>query len=82
MIETNVSRNQLVAAIRQDLVKTPVKPTVLGEGHYEGTTHGSAEAIHIRRQAYQTFFSGAAGFTYGGGFDEEGNGPLFSPSNN
>ena len=83
MIETHVSRDQLPAAIRQDVALTPVKPTVMGEGHYEGTTgNRTAEAIHIRQQAYQTFFCGAAGHTYGGGFDTDGNGPLFAPTNN
>ncbi len=83
MIETHVSRHKLPSAIRQDYTLQPVKPTVMAEGHYEGTTgNKTASAIHVRRQAYQTFFAGAAGFTYGGGFDAEGNGPLFSPSNN
>lgn len=84
MIETHIHRNQLVAAIRKDITKTPLKPTVMGEGHYEGMTNGKtpARAVHIRRQAYQTFFAGAAGHSYGGGFDENENGPLFSPYNN
>jgi len=83
MIETHKSRDKIVVSIQQDLLKLPQKPTVMGEGHYEGTTTGKkAEAIHIRRQAYQTFFAGAAGHTYGGAFDDEGNGPLFSPANN
>ncbi len=85
MIETHVSRDQLPAAVRQDVRLTPVKPTVMGEGHYEGTTgyNGKfANAIHIRRQAYQTFFCGAAGHTYGGHFAEDGSGPLFAPTNN
>jgi hypothetical protein len=83
MIETHVSRHKIVDAITKDLDMRPLKPTVLGEGHYEGYTgKDTVLAIHIRRQAYQTFFSGAAGFTYGGFFGESGNGPLFSPSNN
>jgi len=83
MIETHVHRDMIAASIRQDLALQPLKPTVMGEGHYEGETNGrTAHAIHIRRQAYQTFFAGAGGHTYGGGFDEQGNGPLFSPSNN
>ena len=83
MIETHVSRDKIAASIRQDVELNPPKPTVMAEGHYEGRTGKRlANAIHIRRQAYQTFFAGAAGHTYGGGFDEEGNGPLFSPSNN
>jgi len=83
MIETHIMRNQVVAAIKNDLNRKPLKPTVLGEGHYEGFTNkNEAKAIHIRRQAWQTFFSGACGFTYGGAIDSLGNGPLFSPSNN
>ena len=84
MIETHTSRNMIVPAIRQDLSLNPLKPTVMAEGHYEGYSGYSdtVKAIHIRRQAYQTFFAGAAGHTYGGFFDEDGNGPLFSVSNN
>jgi len=84
MIETHVSRDNVVASIQQDLEKTPLKPTVLGEGHYESYSNNgdSVEAIHIRRQAWQSFFAGAAGHTYGGYFGKDGNGPLFSASNN
>lgn len=83
MIETYINRDSVAAAVRQDLSLESLKPTVLAEPHYEGTTNGYiAKAINIRRQAYQSFFAGAAGFTYGGGFDKEGNGPLFSPANN
>ncbi len=82
MIETYVSRDLIAAAIRQDLNLPPPKPTVLGEPNYEGITKKyRAGALQMRRQAYQSFFAGAAGFTYGGAFDAEGNGPLFSPSN-
>lgn len=83
MIETYVNRDFVVRAVQQDLNLPDPKPTVLAEPHYEGITDNfKAEALHIRRQSYQSFFAGAAGFTYGGGFDENGNGPLFSPSNN
>jgi hypothetical protein len=83
MIETYIHRDSIVRAVQQDLNLKNPKPTVLGEPHYEGTTDNYfAEAIHIRRQAYQSFFAGAAGFTYGAGIDKEGNGPLFSPTNN
>ena len=85
MIETYKSRDMVVKAIKQDRGLTPVKPTILGEGQYEGTTDPNgapAKPINVRRQAYQAFFAGAAGFTYGGAFDQEGNGPLFSPANN
>lgn len=83
MIETYIHRDQIATAVRNDLALRPRKPTILGEGSYEGTTaKTTSTAIHVRRQAYQSFFAGAAGFTYGGAFDEEGNGPLFSPHNN
>ncbi len=83
MIETFVHRDYIVKAIRQDLHKLPVKPTVMGEPHYEGKISGHhAAPIHMRRQGWQSFFAGACGFTYGGAFDDEGNGPLFSPANN
>lgn len=83
MIETHIARDKIAASIRQDLAREPLKPTVLAEGQYEGDTNGKiAGAIHIRRQAYQSFFAGAAGYTYGATFDEKGNGPLMSPANN
>jgi len=83
MIETHIYRDKVAASIRQDLSRNPTKPTVLAEGHYEGLSNAdTVEAIHIRRQAYQTFFAGAAGHSYGGFLDADGNGPLFSPSNN
>ncbi len=83
MIETHVARNKIAASVRQDLAKEPLKPTVMAEGQYEGNTNGKfATAIHIRRQAYESFFAGAAGYTYGATHDEEGNGPLYSPGDN
>ncbi|WP_372933566.1 apiosidase-like domain-containing protein, partial [Mariniphaga sediminis] len=85
MIETNTHKDKVSNAIINDLKKQPLKPTILGEGHYEGI--GSKEtdtvsALDVRRQAYQSFFSGGAGFTYGAYYNLKGNGPLFSPSNN
>jgi hypothetical protein len=55
----------------------------MAEPHYERYTNNQlAEAIHIRRQAYQTFFAGGAGFTYGAHQDKPvKRGPLFSPFN-
>ena len=61
-------------------LNNPIKPTVMGEPSYEGIMPGKpTRGIDMRRQAFQSFFAGAAGFTYGGKFDEEGNGPLWSP---
>ncbi len=83
MIETHIHRNDLYKAILNDYrLANPVKPTVLGEGHYEGLTNKHfAGPIHIRRQAYQTFFAGGAGHTYGAFLDSLSHGPLFSPAN-
>lgn len=82
MIETHRHRDSIYAAVQQDyLLKNPIKPTIMGEPAYEGEykPHGISQGIHMRRQAYQTFFARAAGFTYGGFRDKNGNGPLFSP---
>ena len=84
MIETHRSRDKVYAAVQQDYeLRDPVKPTVQGEPDYEGTRPNMVTAgIHIRRQALQSYFAGAAGFTYGGKIDQYGNGPLWSPYNN
>jgi len=82
MIETWQHRDAVYAAVQQDYaLNEPVKPTVMGEPAYEGDMkpHGISKGIHMRRQAYHSFFAGAAGFTYGAFRDKEGNGPLFSP---
>jgi len=84
MIETHRHRDSVYKAVHQDYaLADPVKPTVMGEPDYEGASPNMVTAgIHIRRQALQSFFAGAAGFTYGGKIDHEGNGPLWSPYNN
>jgi hypothetical protein len=84
MIETHRSREKVYQAVQQDYALVdPVKPTVMGEPDYEGARPNMVTAgIHIRRQALQSFFAGAAGFTYGGKIDQKGNGPLWSPYNN
>jgi hypothetical protein len=84
MIETHRSRDAVYQAVQQDYALAyPVKPTVMAEPDYEGASPNMVTAgIHIRRQALQSFFAGAAGFTYGGKIDHEGNGPLWSPYNN
>lgn len=52
-----------------DRAKTPTKPTVMGEGTYEGGTRtGSgavADAWKVRRQAWHSLTGGVAGHTYG-----------------
>jgi hypothetical protein len=84
MIETHRHREMVYQAVQQDYaLANPVKPTVMGEPDYEGARPNMVTAsIHMRRQALQSFFAGAAGFTYGGKIDQEGNGPLWSPYNN
>lgn len=84
MIETHRHRDMIYQAVQQDYaLADPVKPTVMGEPDYEGASPNMVTAgIHIRRQALQSFFAGAAGFTYGGKIDHKGNGPLWSPYNN
>ena len=82
MIETFQSRNLVYKAVQQDYaLNDPVKPTVMGEPAYEGERKpiGFSSGVQMRRQAYHSFFGGAAGFTYGAFRDREGNGPLFSP---
>ena len=84
MIETHKSREKVYQAVQQDYaMDAPVKPTVMGEPDYEGSRPNMVTAgIHMRRQALHSFFAGAAGFTYGGKIDQDGNGPLWSPYNN
>jgi len=82
MIETFQSRGMVIKAVQQDYALIdPVKPTVMGEPAYEGEIKpvGFSSGVQMRRQAYHSFFGGAAGFTYGAFRDREGNGPLFSP---
>jgi len=82
MIETYQSRNMVYKAVQHDyILDSPVKPTVMGEPAYEGERKptGFSTGVQMRRQAYHSFFGGAAGFTYGAFRDKEGNGPLFSP---
>jgi hypothetical protein len=53
----------------------------MGEPAYEGfggQSKVTSNAYHVRRQAYQSFFAGAAGFTYGCAMSRfGGDGPLF-----
>ncbi|WP_341297302.1 apiosidase-like domain-containing protein [Catalinimonas locisalis] len=84
MIETFTNVNDVYAAVMEDYaLSDPIKPTVMGEPGYEGfpikDTDSVISAVQMRRQAYQSMFAGAAGFTYGGFRDALNNGPLFSP---
>ncbi len=84
MIETHRNRDKVYQAVQIDYaLADPVKPTVMAEPDYEGSRPNMVTAgLHIRRQALQSYFAGAAGFTYGGKIDHKGNGPLWSPYNN
>jgi len=78
MIETFQFRNLVYKAVQKDYtLDSPVKPTVMGEPAYEGERKpvGFSSGVQMRRQAYHSFFGGAAGFTYGAFRDREGNGP-------
>jgi hypothetical protein len=84
MIETHSNRDMVYTAVTNDYVlDKPVKPTVMAEPGYEGYLPGSkadnSTDVQMRRQAFHSFFAGAAGFTYGAACDSLGNGPLFSP---
>jgi len=58
--------------VLEDYVQTPIKPTLDAEPSYEGIPEGLHDSLEVRwtdaavrRYAYWSVFSGAAGFTYG-----------------
>ncbi|SOE21141.1 Putative collagen-binding domain of a collagenase [Spirosomataceae bacterium TFI 002] len=58
--------------VRDDLAKTPLKPTIDGEASFENLPHGLHDhsqvywnAADIRRYAYWSVMAGACGHTYG-----------------
>ena len=82
MIQTYKHRDRVRYMVDRDYqLANPVKPTIMGEPAYEGYGGHSkviSHALQVRRQAYQSFFSGAAGFTYGCAMSApDGDGPLF-----
>jgi hypothetical protein len=81
MIQTFRHRERVYEMVDQDARRDPPKPVVMGEPAYEGFGGHSkvtSNPYHVRRQAYQAFFAGAAGFTYGCAMSaREGDGPLF-----
>ena len=82
MVQTFRHRNLLVEMVRQDGQRTdPVKPTVMAGSAFEGYSQHSqvrSYPFQVRRQAYQSLWSGAAGFTYGCAMSAPGGaGPLF-----
>jgi hypothetical protein len=81
-IQTFKHRARVAEMVRRDYQLTdPVKPTVLGGPAYEGYSQHSQVRTYphqVRRQAYEAFWNGAAGFTYGCAQSAHGGaGPLF-----
>jgi hypothetical protein len=69
MIQTFEHRTRIVEMVRRDYqLRDPVKPTVMAGPAYEGYSRHSQVRTYpfqMRRQAYQSFWNGAAGFSYG-----------------
>lgn len=69
MMETFKWMDRIYGYVQEDYHKLPVKPTVLGEGAYEGGKYGNpcgwVTLQKIRQQGFHAFFAGAAGYTYG-----------------
>lgn len=64
MIETHKSQDRVVGVVTTDYNKTPTKPTMLGEGHYESEGAG---ILGIHRDAFHSYLSGGMGYVYGHG---------------
>lgn len=52
--------------VLSDYRKTPVKPTIMAESHYEDNGNNQG-ALRMRKQAYWTLLSGGCGHAYGNG---------------
>lgn len=69
MIETFSWLHRVYPYVNEDYYKYPTKPTVLGEGAYEGGKYshecGYITPLKVRQQGYHDFFAGGAGYTYG-----------------
>ena len=73
MIQTNIiSKTFTINRIKKDISLLPYKPTLEGEPPYEGENSSCVKniirlnnAYDVRKSAYWSVFSGAAGFTYG-----------------
>lgn len=81
-IQTFRHRTRIAEMVRKDYQRSdPVRPTVLGGPAYEGYSPHSQVRTYpyqVRRQAYEAFWNGAAGFTYGCALSAPGGaGPLF-----
>jgi hypothetical protein len=82
MIQTFQHRARLIDLVCRDCqLLAPKKPTVMAGPAFEGySPHSKARTypFQVRRQAYQSFWNGAAGFTYGCAMSAPGGaGPLF-----
>lgn len=65
MVESHKWQERVVALIGGDYRKSnPVKPTMLGEGHYESEGAG---ILGIHRDAFHSYLSGGMGYVYGHG---------------
>ena len=69
MMETFSWMQHIYTYVIEDYNKKPTKPTVLGEGAYEGGKYGNEcgfiTPLKVRRQGYQAIFAGGIGYTYG-----------------
>jgi hypothetical protein len=69
MIQTFEHRTRIAEMVRRDYQRLdPIKPTVMAGPSYEGYsrhTQVRTYPFQMRRQAYQSFWNGAAGFSYG-----------------
>lgn len=81
MIQTFRYRERTTDFVTRDCNLTdPRRPVVMGEPAYEGDPPDpyavTSTALDVRRQGWQSFFSGACGFTYGA-LKSGANGPLY-----
>jgi hypothetical protein len=82
MIQTFQHRTRLIEIVCRDCqLLAPPKPTIMAGPAFEGySPHSKVRTypFQMRRQAYQSFWHGAAGFTYGCAMSAAGGaGPLF-----
>jgi hypothetical protein len=81
MIQTFRHRARIVEMVGHDYQLAAPKPTVMAGPAFEGYSQHSQVRIYpfqMRRQAYQSLWNGAAGFTYGCANSAPGGaGPLF-----
>jgi len=82
MIQTFKYRDRTVDLVARDVaLRNPVRPVVMGEPAYEGDADdpyaATSSALDVRRQAWQSFLSGACGFTYGA-LKSGPHGPLYA----